>query len=84
MASLEQWDAGSALSPIQRVKDPVLLQVWHRSQFSSDLIPGPGTPYATGREGRKEGNKRKKEREKERGRKKEREKGRKRKKKSER
>ena len=64
MASLEQWDAGSVLSPIQRVKDPVLLQVWHRSQFSSDLIPGPGTPYATGvAQERKEGKKEEREKE---------------------
>lgn len=34
------------LSPVRPggLKDPAVLQLWH----SSDLIPGPGTPYAVG------------------------------------
>ena len=42
VASWEPWDTGLTSGPAQCVKDPVLLQLWLRS----DLIAGPGTPYA--------------------------------------
>ena len=46
--SWEGWDAGSIPSLAQRVKDPVLPQLWLtlKLQLGSDLIPDPGTPYA--------------------------------------
>ena len=49
----ERWDMGSIPSPAQWVKDPALLQLKLHSQLNSDLIPGPGAPYAAGRSKKK-------------------------------
>ena len=46
-ASWERWEAGSIPCWAQWVKDLALPQLQIRSQ-ASDLIPGLGTPYATG------------------------------------
>ena len=33
VVSLQLWDAGSLPGPAQRVKDPVLLQLWPTQEF---------------------------------------------------
>ena len=48
VASLQRWDIGSIPGPVQWVKDLMLPQLWHRSQCSWDLIPGPGTSMCLG------------------------------------
>ena len=45
-ASLQRQDTSSIPGPAEW--DQVLLQLWYRSQMCWDLLPGPGTPYATG------------------------------------
>ena len=44
----EHWNAGLIPGPVQCVKDPVLPHLWLSHSCASDLIPGPGTPYAEG------------------------------------
>ena len=51
MGSVISWecrDAGLIPDLAQWVKDPVLLQLWLRSQLPLRSDPWPGTPYATG------------------------------------
>jgi len=48
VASWECWVEGSIPSPAHWVKDLLLPQLQLRHDFSSDLIPGLGTPYAAG------------------------------------
>ena len=45
-ASLKCRDAGLIFSLAQWVKDLVLPQLWRGHNYSSDLIPGLGIPYA--------------------------------------
>ena len=48
MASLERWDTGFIPSLAQWVKDLGLLYLGVGHHCSTNMIPGPGTPYAVG------------------------------------
>ena len=41
VASLEHWDIGLMAGPAQWVKDPTLLQLWHRLQLQLRSDPWP-------------------------------------------
>ena len=46
--SLECWDTGSVLGLAQSVKDPALLQLWHRWQLRLRSDFGPGNSICHG------------------------------------
>ena len=54
VVSLEAWDTGSIPSLEQWIKDPASPQLKLSHNWGSELIPGPGTPYATGPGGKRE------------------------------
>ena len=51
--SLKHWDTGSIPSLAQRVKDPAMLQLWHRSQMQLRSDPCPGNFVRCGDQKRK-------------------------------
>ena len=58
VASWERWNAGSIPGLAQWVKDLTCCSCSLGHNCSSDLIPGPGTPYASGQPKKKEEKKR--------------------------
>ena len=46
--SLEHWDTGLIPSPAQWLRTSTATGCCVGCSCSSDMIPGPGTPYATG------------------------------------
>ena len=48
VASLERWDTGLIPGPAQWVRDPVLLQLQHRSQLWLGFDPWPGNSICRG------------------------------------
>ena len=49
MAQQDWWRLGSTGKQVQSPTQYSRLRIWRCRNCSSDLIPGPGTPYASGR-----------------------------------
>ena len=59
--SWECWDIGLIPGPAQQAKDPVLAQLWRKSQLQLESDPWPRTLYATGLPKKKKKKKKKKQ-----------------------